>query len=351
MTVHTPDHHRDTLNEDSKLTYTIGQPVIFGNMANAPKLGWIAKVSEHQNKVYTLGANGLKPERLEITVAWENLTTSTVSEGIAKPWAERASREDWKSAEDVASLLERAKEAEAEEYRKRTEELEAKRDALSKFRDSIRDKIPTDAKAVIVAELEIDKCDIMTDYFATSTEKTIILGFSRHTRDLFPELRKAALNHPDTAALHDAGPDAEHREKYSMGAGYYLKDANRYSTGWAVRKRSFYGRRNDVAENIPHGEWAVPEVTEAPKASPKAATSTTSGGVTIEEHTHTKKGFQMWIVTAGGRVDRDTFMAWLGLAKERGGWYSRRWGGTPAGFAFKDQSEAEAFAEGLKVVA
>ena len=30
----------------------------------------------------------------------------------------------------------------------------------------------------------------------------------------------------------------EHREKYSMGAGYYLKASGRYSTGWIVRKTS-----------------------------------------------------------------------------------------------------------------
>ena len=31
----------------------------------------------------------------------------------------------------------------------------------------------------------------------------------------------------------------EHREKYSMGAGYYLKGSGRYSSGWRVRKTSW----------------------------------------------------------------------------------------------------------------
>ena len=138
------------------------------------------------------------------------------------------------------------------------------------------------------------------------------MGWSKHTRDLFSEMRKAALKLPETAHL---GPDnghfearvrvgedfqsngayyhkgqyspwhrelieehgyirvfrtraeteqwiagqkplepvyfegrpvafewtieeekIEHREKWSMGAGYYLKDGGRNSTGWSVRK-------------------------------------------------------------------------------------------------------------------
>ncbi len=33
----------------------------------------------------------------------------------------------------------------------------------------------------------------------------------------------------------------EHREKYSMGAGYYIKDGSRYSTNWKVEKSTKYG--------------------------------------------------------------------------------------------------------------
>jgi hypothetical protein len=35
--------------------------------------------------------------------------------------------------------------------------------------------------------------------------------------------------------------EIEHKEKYSMGAGYYLKDGHSNSSGWAVKKVKKYG--------------------------------------------------------------------------------------------------------------
>jgi hypothetical protein len=176
---------------------------------------------------------------------------------------------------------------------------------------------PPWAQALIVAELEHDDCDSMTDYYSTHTSRIVALAWSRHTRDLFAELRKAAALLPETAhmgpgmgrwrpmvvladdaprcngvaywkggpthwhhelqtggewptftteaearaymaskgdpePIHLDGSDAptrfawelqggerqiEHREKYSMGHGYYLKAGQRYGSGWVVRKQ------------------------------------------------------------------------------------------------------------------
>lgn len=73
------------------------------------------------------------------------------------------------------------------------------------------------------------------------------------------------------------------------------------------------------------------------------AVSVSCGESHIEEHTHTKKGFQMFIVILASRVDRDEFNALRDKAQSLGGWYSRKWGTTPAGFAFKQQESAESF--------
>jgi len=70
-------------------------------------------------------------------------------------------------------------------------------------------------------------------------------------------------------------------------------------------------------------------------------------GVTIEQHTHTKRGFEMWIVCLADRVSRERYLELLAMAKSLGGWYSRKWGNTPAGFAFKDESKAREFAASL----
>ena len=139
-----------------------------------------------------------------------------------------------KEAQEKAALIAKEKEARG-------------RELFAKF-------IPEMAQALIVAELEIDKCDLQTDYFATSTSKTVILGWSKHKRDIFSEMRKFADLIPETAHLKWAPelnsngepktktnnpwwhPADEHREKYSMGHGYYLKAEQRYSSGWLIRK-------------------------------------------------------------------------------------------------------------------
>lgn len=154
---------------------------------------------------------------------------------------------------------------------------------------------PAWAKAVIIAEYREDHSDSMSDYWGSSVVLTVPLAWSKHRRDLFPEMRKAARAFKPTAHL---GPDRsvfvvhvvgsagrgfsfdhgepvrfelardaadfmksqpkprsitfdgitaefkwcvreepiEHREKWSMGGGYYLKAGDRHDTGWSVRK-------------------------------------------------------------------------------------------------------------------
>lgn len=338
--------------------FRIGQPVIFGNMANPDKTGWIAEIEAKPEgqMVYTLGSGKMERQGLDLVIAWENLTTSDVSEGIARPWAEKAKAYgvEEKTRDDVAGLLTEAKAAEAQRREDAQSEREAKTRAVDAWRDDIRQKIPADAKAVLVAEFVHDESDAMTDYFGSRTSRCVILGFSKHTRDLFPEMRKAAARFEPTQNLAEAPKNAEHREKYSMGGGYYLKEEHRHRDGWRVSKRGFYQTGNDIAACVPFGEWSVPDgqsfITGGAEREARTDGDTsaeTCGGFTIEEHTHTKRGFQVWIVSPAERVGRETFGDWLAKAKERGGWYSRKWGSTPAGFAFKDKSEAQAFADEL----
>lgn len=157
-------------------------------------------------------------------------------------------------ADEVQAISEKAtqKEKEQKEAQAKAAEIAKQKEALG--RDLFAKHIPNTAKALIVAECEIDKCDLQTDYFATSTEKTIILGWSKHKRDLFSEMRKYADRIPETAQLKEVPkadsngepktetnkswwhPADEHREKWSMGHGYYLKAEDRYSSGWLIRK-------------------------------------------------------------------------------------------------------------------
>ena len=89
------------------------------------------------------------------------------------------------TAEEVATLLTKAQvkkkleEQQAEQEKKRREKVRAI------GREWLRESIPQDAKAIIVARLKQDDSDSQTDYFASSVQRTIILCFSKHKRDLF----------------------------------------------------------------------------------------------------------------------------------------------------------------------
>lgn len=147
---------------------------------------------------------------------------------------------EFKTNEEVAELYAKAQEKKVNRIEKEREE-EKQREAIRVIgRQWLKDNLPTDAQALIVAKLKQDKSDSQTDYFASSTTRTVILGFSKHKRDLFSEMRKYAANFEGTAYLAEYNADYEHREKYSMGAGYYLGESKYH--GWIIEKESIYNR-------------------------------------------------------------------------------------------------------------
>jgi len=112
----------------------------------------------------------------------------------------------------------------------------------------VEKRMPAGTKAVIVAERKKDECDPMTDYYGSSTQCRIILAYSKHTRDMFSEMRKAAKNGPfeGIKELENAPENWEHREKWSMGAGYYL-GRSKYD-GWIIRKLRMSWCLEDIYE-------------------------------------------------------------------------------------------------------
>lgn len=68
-------------------------------------------------------------------------------------------------------------------------------------------------------------------------------------------------------------------------------------------------------------------------------------GAEVHEILHTKKEVNIYIVTLPS-MERDTFNEMRDHVKSLGGWYSRKWGNSPAGFAFNTREEAESFAGG-----
>ncbi|WP_085536590.1 fusion protein [Massilibacteroides vaginae] len=147
---------------------------------------------------------------------------------------------------EVAILLQeaqtKAKEEADEEEKERIRVEEVKVIGRKRFAEIF----PENAQAVIVAKLKQDESDSQTDYFASSTQRTVILGFSTHKRDIFSEMRKHASNFEKTAYLAEYNEDYEHREKYSMGAGYYLGESKYH--GWIIEKCPVYKRESTIEE-------------------------------------------------------------------------------------------------------
>ena len=147
---------------------------------------------------------------------------------------------------EVAILLQQAQLQKKEEQEKAEQERIRVEQVKEIGRKRFAEIFPEDAQAVIVARLKQDESDSQTDYYANSTQRTVIIGFSKHQRDLFSEMRKHASNFEGTAYLADYNEDYEHREKYSMGDGYYL-GKSKYS-GWIIEKVSVYDRKRTVED-------------------------------------------------------------------------------------------------------
>lgn len=208
---------------------------------------------------------------------------------------------------DVLDIWEKSEETRKEKEAAQEVEAEVRAAHIARGKELFEKYIPKDAPALIIAERVEDTSDIQTDYFGHTQKDLIILGSSKHKRDLFSEMRKHAGKLPETEHLgkniydvkvvakepftengryHGKGffspwhtglnktfnsekeaqeytkaneahsitfgeitalfewdisrREMEHREKYSMGGGYYLKDGFRDNSGWSISKALKY---------------------------------------------------------------------------------------------------------------
>ncbi|GHV15538.1 hypothetical protein FACS1894179_11210 [Bacteroidia bacterium] len=147
---------------------------------------------------------------------------------------------------EVADLYAKAK-AKQDAKRDAEKKEDERREAVKVIgRKWLQENLPSEAQALIVARLKQDESDSQTDYYASRTQCTVILGFSKHKRDIFSEMCKYASNFEGTAHLAEYNEDYEHREKYSMGAGYYLGESK--YRGWIIEKCPIYTRENTIEE-------------------------------------------------------------------------------------------------------
>jgi len=148
--------------------------------------------------------------------------------------------------EETTELLAKAQAKRVDAMEQERAEEKCREEVRAVGRQWLEKNLPQDAQALIIARLKQDESDSQTDYFASRTTRTVILGFSKHKRDIFSEMRKYAGNFEGTAYLSEYNEDYEHREKYSMGAGYYLGES--YYHGWIIKKAPIYNRESTIKE-------------------------------------------------------------------------------------------------------
>lgn len=329
---------------------TLAAPITLGQgvVNRSGRHCWAVKIEAETSGIRLMigGPSPMAEIRQKITIADD--------EGVAVEMCEHTFNRmrdgrapDSLNAEQVAALLEKTERRAAAlviEQAQRSAEGAAAREAADAEYNRYK---PAWAKGALVAELRHDRSDTMTDYYGSTVSRRVVLAWARHARDLFPEMRKAAALFEETAALADAPENAEHREKYSMGGGFYLKADYRHSDGWKVSKEKWTVQGCPVLEFTDAAKAGL-DVNEAAATLPKKpeapATGHAAGRFEISQHVHTKKGFDMWICQLVDRVERDEFDRLRTEAQSLGGWYSRPWGKTPGGFAFKDPSAAACFA-------
>lgn len=192
---------------------------------------------------------------------------------------------------------------------------------------------PAWAVKALVAEYHEDMSDMMTDYFATRTTRTVFLGWSRTTRDSFADMRKAAATFSETAHLATADKTAEHREKYSMGKGYYLKASSGYSTGWLVRKVGLWIFTSSTRETVEVLDTPTPDTVD--KATLLTVMTTMAGTPTMALNVE-KSGVELRFPSKPSDAVR------AGL--KTNGW---RWSPFNSCWYKKDSPEARAFAESM----
>jgi len=153
---------------------------------------------------------------------------------------------EFKTSKETVEILAKAQVKRVDAMEKERAEEKRREEVRAVGREWLEKNLPKDAQALIVARLKQDESDSQTDYFASRTTQTVILGFSKHKRDIFSEMRKYASNFEGTAYLAEYNEDYEHREKYSMGAGYYLGESK--YRGWIIEKEPIYNRESTIKE-------------------------------------------------------------------------------------------------------
>ena len=170
--------------------------------------------------------------------------------------------------------------------------------------------IPDNAQAVIIACEREDRSDPYTDYFAATTVRTVILGFSIHTKNSFQEMRNLAGNFAETSYLKEKNEEYENRENYTGGHGYYLGKSKYH--GWIIKKAQIYDRKRFIED---YAYIAGKEenicISKEPAIATNTPTQSVTGNFTIVDYSEKSvavfgdtKSVKEQLAALGGRFNK-----------------------------------------------
>lgn len=185
---------------------------------------------------------------------------------------------------EVAILRQEAQAKADSDAQAEQQEKQRREQVAAVGRERLKGIIPAGAQAVIIACEREDESDSQTDYFASRTVHTVILGFSTHTKNNFQEMRNHAGNFGGTAYLTEKNEEYEHRENYTGGHGYYLGESKYH--GWIIEKARIYDRERFIEEYAyTAGDEANIRIIAAPQTAEAAETAElVTGNYTIVDY-------------------------------------------------------------------
>jgi len=212
---------------------------------------------------------------------------------------------------EVAVLREEAQAKANAEREVEEQEKQRRKQVAAVGRERLKEIIPADAQAIIIACEREDNSDPYTDYFSASTVRRVILGFSTHTQNNFQEMRTHAGNFGETAFLTEKNEEYEHRENYTGGHGYYLGESKYH--GWIIEKERIYDREHFIER---YAYTAGDEANIRIKAAPQTAEATettepATGDYTIVDYSEKSvaifgdtKAIKDQLAALGGRFNK-----------------------------------------------
>jgi hypothetical protein len=122
--------------------------------------------------------------------------------------------------------------------------------------------------------------------------------------------------------------ETEHREKYSMGSGYYLTEPGNHSnsSGWTIKKLALsYKDAPAKPESVPVGAWAIPSSIVKSSRKSNADNAPTAGPQEFTTRPGTKPGFTEIVFNAKpDEATRDELKAHgFRWSRYNGCWYGK----------------------------